>query len=250
MNENKGKVVVCYPIVQGDGCKYIATNIAHHYKAKNTDKKVALVDFDLKLPYLGSTLSTHDDIHGIDNLIDKIDGGFLSDDLFKENMIKLKSNVELLKGTNLIGNHKIFNKKHIENIIEHLRDLYDFIVIAVSPDPDNAGTVYGLHEADEVVMICKNNFSNYKSLDRAVGVVRQYSKTESALKLIFNMYNESSQIDFNAQINDHNIEIIGAIKYDENTMDNVDLSGSSFKVFKGKSKTLEIYEPIIETFNK
>lgn len=250
MSDKRGKVVVCYPVIQGDGCKYIATNLAHHYKSVNSEKRVALVDLDLKLPYLANMISTHDDIHGIDNLIDKIDGGFLTDDLFKENMVKLKSNVELLKGTKLIGNHKIFNKNHIEKVISHLRELYDFIVISVSPDADNAGTVYGLYESDEVVLVCRNNYANFKAFDRAVSVIRQYKKSDNTLKLIFNMYSESSQIDFNSHIKDHSIEVIGAVKYDESTIDNVDLSGSSFKVFKGKSKSLELYEPIVKTFNK
>lgn len=249
MNENKGKLIVCYPVVQGSGCKYIATNIAHYYKTAHSDKKVALVDLDFKLPYLAHMLSAHDGIHGIDNLIDKIDGGFLTEDLFTENMIKLKDNVELLKGTKLIGNHKIFNKKHIENIVNHLKSLYDFVVVAVSPDVDNAGTVYGLFEADEVVLVGRNNVANFKHLDKAVSIVKQYSRSTKKVKFVYNMYHESSQIDFTSAIKDYDLQVIGAVKFDENSIDNSDLNSSAFKVFKGKSKNLEAYEGIVKSFD-
>lgn len=249
MDKNKGKLIVCYPVVQGNGCKYTATNIAHYYKTTHSSKKVALVDLDFKLPYLANALSSQDEIHGIDNLIDKIDGGFLTEDLFNENMIRLKDNVDLLKGTKLIGNHKLFNKKHIEKIVEMLKDLYDFIVVAVSPDADNAGTVYGLFEANEVVLVGKNNVANFKHLDKAVSIVKQYSRTQNKLKFVFNMYFEGSQMALATAVKDLNLEVIGAVKLDENSIDNSDLNSSTFKVFKGKSKNLETYEGIVRSLD-
>lgn len=249
MDDNKGKIIVCYPVVQGSGCKYIATNIAHYYKNANPDKKVALVDLDFKLPYLANNLSSHDLIHGIDNLIDKIDGGFLTDDLFAENMVKLKNNVDLLKGTKLVGNHKIFNKKHIEDIFSHLKNLYDFVVVAVSSETDNAGTVYGLFEADEIVIVGRNNYTSYKHLDKAVSVVKQYARLKEKIKFVYNMYYENSQVDLTTSVKDFDLQVIGAVKYDEGSIDNIDTNSSSFKVFKGKSKNLEAFEGIIKSFD-
>lgn len=246
--EDKGKVIVCYPVVIGNGNKYIATNIANYYKQKYPNKGVALVDFDFKNPYLAGKLAIQDDIHGIDNIIDKIDGNFLDQNLFLENMIKLRNNVELLKGTKLIGNHRIITKNHIEKTLEVLKEAYDFIVVAVSCDIDNSGTVYGLFNADEVVMVCKNNFTNFKSMDRAINIIMNYKRTNSKLKLIFNMSQEGSDLDFTKHINDNEIEVIGAIKYDESTVDNEDLQGVSLasKVFKSKNKGQEAYESIIQ----
>lgn len=248
MFNGKGKVIVCYSVTFGNGSKYIATNIAHYYKQKYTNKKVALVDFDFKNPYLAGKLSIQDDIHGIDNLIDKIDGNFLDENLFIENMVKLRNNVELLKGTKLIGNYRLITRKHIESIIELLRKTYDFIVITVSSDPDNAGTTYGLFNSDEVIMVCKNNFTNLKVMDRAINIVTNYKRADSKLKLIFNMFQNNSDLDFSDYIKETDITVIGAVEYDENTIDNQDLQCTSLasKVFKSKSKGQDTYDSIIQ----
>ena len=137
------KLFVCMPVMVGNGSKYIATNLAHYTKKLYPDKKVALVDFDFINPYLAEKLSLHDNIHGIDNLTDKIDGNFLDNHLFTENMVKLKNGVELLKGTKLTHNLDLIKKHHIEKILELLRSLYDFVFIAVS-NKVTSGTVYGL----------------------------------------------------------------------------------------------------------
>lgn len=249
LNENsKGKVIVCYPVVPGNGNKYVATNIAHYYKQKHSNNKVALVDFDFKNPYLAGKLSIHDDIHGIDNLIDKIDGNFLDKNLFLENMVKLRNNVELLKGTKLIGNHRIITKNHIEKILEILRETYDFIVVTVSQDIDNSGTVYGLFNADEVVIVCKNNFTNFKVMDRAINILTNYKRIDSKLKLIFNMSQDNSELDFSHYVKETDINVIGAIKYDESTVDNEDLQGTGLasKMFKSKNKGQDVYDNIIQ----
>ena len=70
--EDKAKVITVYPIVTGNGAKFITTNLANTLKEEYPDKKIALVDFDLKHPYLAHTLSEFDEVHGIDNLIEKI----------------------------------------------------------------------------------------------------------------------------------------------------------------------------------
>ena len=45
MKQKNGKVIVGCSAVQGNGCKYILTNLAHYCKLANTERKVALVDF-------------------------------------------------------------------------------------------------------------------------------------------------------------------------------------------------------------
>ena len=139
------KMFVCMPIVIGNGSKYIATNLSHYTKILYPTKKVALVDFDFKNPYLAERLSLHDTIHSIDNLIDKIDGNFLNETLFFENMIKLKNGVDLLKGTKITHNVKLIQKNHIEKIISILKNNYDYVFMTVSNEV-LAGTVYGLFE--------------------------------------------------------------------------------------------------------
>jgi MinD-like ATPase involved in chromosome partitioning or flagellar assembly len=245
--ENKAKMITVYPIVAGNGAKFVGTNIAHYLKVANPTKKIALVDFNLKQPYLAHALTTHDEIHGIDNLIDKVDGNLLTDELFVENMVMMKNNVEVLKGTKLIGKHKVFTEKHMKVIIEHLKGIYDYVIAVVSPEVDNAGTVYGIHEADSVVMVARNNVANVKSAFRALGIIEQYKKTTDSVKMVYNMHTSSSS-DLTNFVKDSELEVLGLVDYDESAVDNLDLNGSQgVKFFKQKSRNQEVFTNMVKS---
>jgi MinD-like ATPase involved in chromosome partitioning or flagellar assembly len=245
--ENKARITTIYPVITGNGAKFIATNLAYYFKLENPEKRVALVDFNLKHPYLAHALTTHDEVHGIDNLIDKIDGNLLTDELFIENMVVMRNNVEVLKGTKLIGKHKVFSEKHIKTIIKHLRNIYDEVFIAVAPEVDNAGTVYGLHEADTVVMVVKNNIANVKSTPRALEIINHYKKSSQPVKLVYNMYTSTSS-DLSQFIKENNIEVIGLVEFDENAIDNMDLNrNQGMKIFKSKSKNQDVFVNMVKS---
>lgn len=245
--ENKAKMITVYPIVAGNGAKFVATNIAHYLKVANPTKKIALVDFNLKQPYLTHALTTHDEIHGIDNLIDKIDGNLLTDELFVENMVMMKNNVEVLKGTKLVGKHKVFNEKHMKTIVEHLKNIYDYVIAVVSPDTDNAGTVYGLHEADSVVMVARNNVANVKTAYRALNIVQQYKKSNDVVKFVYNMHTSNSN-DLSNFVKDSNLEVLGLVEYDDTAIDNLDLYGSQgVKFFKQKSRNQDVFTNMVKS---
>lgn len=244
--ENKAKVITVYPIVAGNGAKFIGTNVAHYLKVAHPTKKVALVDFNMKQPYLAHALSTHDEIHGIDNLMDKIDGNHLTDELFMENMVMMKNNVEVLKGTKMVGKHKVFTDKHMKAVVEHLRNIYDVVVVVVSSEVDNAGTVFGLHEADSVIMVGRNNVANAKSAFRALNIVNQYKKSTDTIKMVYNMHtpNSSNLAEF---IKDSGVEVLGLVEYDESAIDNLDLNGGQgVKFFKSKSKNQDVFTNMVK----
>lgn len=220
--KEKGKVITLYPIVAGSGAKYTATNLAYYAKELNPDKSIALVDLNLKHPYLAHSLSEHDDIHGIDNLTDQIDGAFLNKELFLENMITLKNEVQLLKGTKQIGKHKIYKEEYADTIIQYLKDCYDYIFIAVATEPDNAGTIFGLSKADNVVAVVNNTISNRKSLERASTVISTYSGLIDKPKIVYNKY-LSKGLDISEAVVGNGFEILGAIEYNSGSVDNNDL---------------------------
>lgn len=245
--DKKAKIITVYPIVSGNGAKFIATNVAHYLKEENPASKVALVDFNLKQPFLAHALTTHDEIHGIDNLIDKIDSNLLTNDLFAENMVQMKDRVEVLKGTKMIGKHKVFTEHHMQAMIEYLRRLYDVVVIAVSPEVDNAGTVMALHETDEVVMVARNNIANEKNASRALSIINHYKKSSQPIKMVYNMYTSGTSVlaDF---VKTNNIQVIGLVEFDEEAIDNRNLNGAqTIKFFKQKSKNQEVFENIVKS---
>lgn len=240
------KVFVCMPVVVGNGAKYVATNLANSTKLMFPTKSVALVDFDFRHPYLAEKLSLHDTTHSIDNLIDKIDGKFLSSNLFAENMIRLKNGVDLLKGTKITHNIKLIKKHHVEEIMNLLKSEYDYVFIATSNEA-LAGTVYSLFESTDVLLVARNNYTNFKEIKRALALVNNYKNPNSNLHLIINQYSDVSEVVFTEHIKEHNVKNIELVPYNEDSFDHNDLEKGKIvsKMFKSKSATEEVFKGII-----
>lgn len=236
------KTIILLPIVSGNGSKYLTTALANSYKELNKNKKVAIVDFDVKNPYLASSL-TNDNIHGIDTLINKIDGDILTKNLFMENMIHLKNNVDLLQGTKLFNSYEVFKKNHIEEILSMLNDCYDIVFISLSSEFDNYLSACSLVKADDIFMVARNNQSTAKAFERTTKIVKNYSNGN--IKTIINMYTNSNKIDISQISKKFNINIAGIVEYDENTIDNVNIGESLLGFFKTKNKNDENFKKIL-----
>lgn len=244
-NENMhGKIVVTYPVAQGVGGKFVTTNVASVYKERYPEKKVALVDFDFKAPYLAGYLTDNDKIHGIDNLIEKIDGGFLDEELFMENMVKMDNGIELLKGTKLRNNHYFIEPKHIQEIIQHLRNSYDAVFVAISSVHDNAGTTTALFEADELLMVSRNDFTCFTLAENALEIVNHYKKEDVPLKWVYNQFNDASNMDFNTFIGENGLQVVGIIPFNKESIDNRDLKGKAFNLIKRKRQATPFDEVV------
>lgn len=223
----ESKLIVFYPVVPGVGSKYIATNVAHNLKEREPEKKIALVDFDFHAPYLAGYLTDTDKIHGIDNLTDKIDGGFLDEVLFKENMVPING-IDVLKGTKSGKNHFFIEQKHVEEILMWLRSLYDVVIISVSSDSDNAGTSTALFHADQIVVVSQNNFTSYSQFDIAMDVVNFYKNDKSVLRFVYNQYFDGSNLDFTPHLQTYGLDVIGVVPFNSDSIDNRDLKGKVF----------------------
>lgn len=248
---DEGKLYVCYPIIVGNGAKYTTVNLAFAYKEKFTQAKIAIVDFDFKNPYLAYSFTDHDQIHGIDNLIDKIDAESLTRELFKENMISVNG-IDVLKGTKLIGRDYLLTKTHVTTIIDFLKEIYDYIFVAVSPEPDNAGTVYALSEADEILLIVRNNISNYLRFPQAMNIVDTYKAMREEPKVIYNMYMKNSRVAFNSLFEEYGTKTVAAsVPLIVETIDNNNYAGIKANApgKKDKSPALEFYQQAILTLD-
>lgn len=246
-----GKLILCYSVLQGNGSKYLATNLAVYYKRKFTQAKVALVDFDFKNPYLALSLTGHDSVHGIDNLIDVIESDQLTDRLFKENMVPVLD-VDILKGTKLIGRDHLLTKKHVVKIIETLKANYDYIIMAVSPEPDNSGTVYGLAAADEIIMVIKNDLTNYFRFKQAINVINTYKSMRKEPVIVYSRAQKNNNVSFNGLFEEFGTPVASLIPYREENVDNNNFAGTLNQKIQlgGKKKEIpEEFEKIIMRFD-
>ena len=85
-------------------------------------------------------------------------------------------------------------------------------------------TVYGLYEADEVVMVTRINQACFNNISKATNLINTYKKTPKRIKLVYNMYTDNFHIDFTKITTDNNLEVIAGLPYDEGTIDNHNIS--------------------------
>lgn len=230
------KIITIYSVVQGNGAKFVATNLSNSYKKLNPEAKVALVDFDFRYPFLASAIAPQDEIHGIDNLIEKIDGQFLDKSLFEENMIHLKNGVHLLRGTKLQNKHSLIERSHIEKVVECVKQIYDLTIIVANSDFDNSGSIYSAIHSDEIILIGQANYSTYLNLGNVCKKVNHYSQTNCKKWFLYNKFYESKHVDLKDSIIKNNVTVLGVVPLMSDAIDNIDLKDNAIKSFLGGNR--------------
>lgn len=217
-----GKITVITSAVQGNGSKFLATNLACEWKRKKKDTKILLVDFDIDNPFLAHTFVKHDEVHGVDNLANNISEEGLKDELFLENLIETKLGVDVLRGTRFIEKSKLLSQLQVEVMLEKARQFYDYIYVVVNCKSNNAGTIVSLMQADQVVLVLRNNYSNMLRVERSLKLIQQYC-TADEIFAVYNFKNLNSKLDINGKFDKYPVRILEVIDYEERAIDNSNL---------------------------
>lgn len=232
----KSKIITVVPTNTGAGAKFTTVLLAQSILINDPKAKVAIVDFDFRNPYLAAYLTPEDSFHGVDNLLEKIDANYLSNELFKENMVKIAgTNIDVLKGTKLGGRYDFITKVHVETIINLLREQYDYSFIAVNSRDDNSGTVFALNKADDVVVVAAQDYMGATRLNGIIDMVETYRSIRSRIKLFINRRDyRYDEIRFEKETDERGLEVIGSLPYDPTYVDNRYLKASLANMLKGK----------------
>lgn len=240
----EGKIITIFPVAGGNGASYTAVNLAYALREKDPYKKIAIADFDFAHPFLGAGL-TADTVHGIDNLVDKLNGDFLDNELFMENMIKLRENIDLLRGTQL-GRFNLVKQDHLKKISEFLKEEYDVVIIVTNHAVTDGGTAVGLYVADHTLVIGRYNAANALLAQKTVDAVRTYGG-KGDVGVLYNFYQNQNGIDFSEVFEDW--PIFGTLPYLPDTVDNQHLISKGLSPMKKrKNATQDVYEQIIQAF--
>ncbi len=241
------KVIVFYPVISNNGAKFTAVNFAFAYSKRFKEKKIALVDFNLKNPGTGYVFLKGEKVTGLDNVIEKIDNMHFNEKVLIGNMFKINKNIDILYGTDRFYDYKNITEKHIETILNELKKHYDYVLVNVNSDSDNAGTVYSILNADEIIMITRNNHSNLIKLDYAFKLIEQYKNNTEPIKIVYNYYNENSNCngEIGKIIKEKDVEVLGYYDYDGAGIDNIDFT-KTIKLGSGKnfSQTLKMIKKL------
>ena len=250
--KNEAIITTVYPVVNGNGANYIAMNLAYAAKEKDPHAKIAVVDFDFNHPYLGLALQD-DRYHGIDNLIDKINGGFLDEDLFTENMVMLKEDIYLLKGTKMGRFQSVVRQEHLQDIVAHLKKLYDYVFIATNAEATDGGTPVGLFSANNILILGRYNQANKAMAQKASNNITAMAGPAD-IGILYNFYDGQNGISLNEEFGQW--LVFGTVPYQSETVDNINLydRGLSLSKLGGGKRTKgtnvqETYANVLEAFH-
>ncbi len=148
----KGQVIAVTSMVKGEGKTTLAANLA--ICLGMGDKKTVVLSLDLRLPQIHSKF-------GIDNSVGLTSVLFgdrkVSDVIFRSS--QFKNLFVVPSGPKIPNPMQIINSNYIDEMLEELSELYDYIIIDLPPAGIAAEAVFLMKKADLVISVLKSNYS-------------------------------------------------------------------------------------------
>jgi capsular exopolysaccharide synthesis family protein len=167
--EEKSKVIVVTSSLQSEGKSITAANLAISYAM--TDRKVLLVDCDMRRPKLARLMNTNSKV-GLSNL--------LMDPSLKEEAI-LSTSVSgldvLLAGDIPPNPSELLSSPRMQRLIAELREQYDFVILDSPPINMVTDAVVIAPQSDGVLFLVRANHSERGAVIHAVEQL-EYAKAK------------------------------------------------------------------------
>jgi capsular exopolysaccharide synthesis family protein len=182
LNSDETKIIMVTSSVNGEGKTFISANLAN-ILAK-TDKKVLLMELDLRKPKLSEILNQDSTIAGFS---DYLLGSLELDDIIKRT--ELNENLFLISSGPVVSNASelLLNKK-TKFMLETLKEQFDYIIIDSSPMGLVSDALILEKYADMTIYICRHNYTNTEQIN----LVNQLKSKDN----IENMYLVINDVDF------------------------------------------------------
>lgn len=190
-NKEINKKIISILGTGGVGKSIITVNIANLLKENNY--KVLILDFDI----LNNSIHT---ILGVEKYSEKIKNKIKNNDLInnkiniKELIIKINKNINLISGINLLfdSRYKISSLK-IKNILEELKEKYDYIIIDNSAECFFEYTKNIINNSDLNIYLLEANLIEIKKAKRLLEIYnKEWNIEKNKISLLINKYNKYS----------------------------------------------------------
>lgn len=160
MRGNK-KVILVTSNMSGEGKTFIASNLAVSLSFLN--KKVIIIGVDLRKPELNKVLNISKTSAGLANYLDN------DKDLQLSDLIQTSSyfaGLDILTAGNIPSDPtELLAKNKFSEIIEQLKECYDYIILDTAPISLVADTSLISHVADISIYVCRMDYTPKDSLD-------------------------------------------------------------------------------------
>ena len=226
-----GNIITVFSNKGGVGKTFIATNLAASL-ALGSDKRVALVDFDLDYGNVGLALNlvSHFTISDVINEIRNLDR-----EMMEGYMIPHSSGMLVLAAPAEARLNEFINSDHIETILKTLRTSFDYIVVDMPCRlKDNLEPVF--RESDQLILVVDQNLSTIQNVKAFAGELEALNYPKNKLKLLLNSYDRKKEIALKDIETTLKLGISIAIPYDYKLVSGALNRGLPVELFGPRSK--------------
>ena len=169
--ESKCKKIALTSAFPGEGKTYVSINLAITLAKNSENKKILLIDADMRKPRVARILSKYAEKVENDNGLTE----FLAGIDEKPNIIETDiPNLSILfsgkESANPIG---LINSKRMGELLEICSEEYDYIILDTPPVTVVSDAVLFADKIDGYVMAARADYSNINSLSEAVDVIKK-----------------------------------------------------------------------------
>ncbi len=150
--DQKSQIIAITSMVKGEGKTTLAANLA--ICLGMGDKKTIVLSLDLRLPEIHSKFGI-DNSNGLSSVL--FGNAKLSDVVYRSN--EFQNLYVIPAGPKVSNPMKIINSDYIDQMLEELKGLYDYIIIDLPPAGVAAESVFLMKKADLVLSVLKSKYS-------------------------------------------------------------------------------------------
>lgn len=197
----QSKIISVFSTKGGVGKTTIATNLAVAI-ASTTNKKVALLDFNLQFGDVAICLNLYVK-NTITELIKDIVNVEHENDLIDEYMLTHYSGVKVLAAPTKPENAEYVNSEHIKKILNILRTRFDYIIIDTAQGFDDI-VITALDESDTILYVSALDLPSIKNTKNGLEVMKTLNYSNEKIRVVINKSNEGfgiKHLDFKAALN-------------------------------------------------
>ena len=187
-NKVESKIISIFSTKGGVGKTTVATNLAVAL-SNLTDKRVALLDFDLQFGDVAICLNLY-----VKNSITELVKDFANVEqdpgLLEEYLLTHYSGIKVLAAPIRPENAEYVTADHINKIIEHLKGRYDYIIIDTSHG-FNDTIITALDMSDLIIYVSTLDLPSIKNTKNGLEVMKSLNYPNEKVRIVVNKTNES-----------------------------------------------------------
>lgn len=157
------KVIMVTSSTAGEGKTFIASNLG--VSLALLGKKVVIVGLDVRKPRLAELFGVKDKVHGITPLLTK---SIVTEQDVKGNILNsgVNGNLDVLFAGPIPPNPaELVTRESLDTVFEHLKDLYDYIIVDTPPFGIVTDTLSIARVADATLCVCRAEYTPKAAFD-------------------------------------------------------------------------------------